>query len=222
MGCATSWLTLGLEARLSGPLVLRHLLDLPNLCTLAGLACGLLGILFAIWGVFPAAMIAMLWACAFDWFDGPIARRMPRRSDEERAFGAQLDSLVDLVSSGVCPAVVLLSYGQFSAWYLPGAILLVGSGAVRLAHFNLHGMPGEATYQGLAIDNNLLVFAILFLAEGSVERDTFAWVLYGTVVVLAFLGVSSVRTPKFVGRWYYVFSVLVLGLTGVYAWRLFG
>jgi CDP-diacylglycerol--serine O-phosphatidyltransferase len=182
----------------------------------------MLGMFFAVRGVYPAAMIAMLWACAFDWFDGPIARRLPERPDEERAFGAQLDSLVDLVSSGVCPAVVLLSYGQFSAWYLPGAILLVGSGAVRLAHYNLHGMAGEATYQGLAIDNNLLVVAILFLFEPAVERDTFVVALYVTIVVLAYLGVSSLRTPKFVGRWYYVFSMLVLGLTGVYAWRLLG
>ena len=44
--------------------------------------------------------------------------------------------------------------------------------------------------------------------------------LYGTIVVLATLGVSSLRTPKFVGRWYYVFVVLVVGLTGVYASRL--
>jgi CDP-diacylglycerol--serine O-phosphatidyltransferase len=200
--------------------VLRHLLDLPNLCTLAGLVCGILGIFFAVQGTFSAAMIAMLWACAFDWFDGPIARSLPGRPDEERAFGAQLDSLADLVSSGVCPAVVLLSYGQFSAWYLPGAILLVVAGAVRLAHFNVHGMVNEATYQGLAIDNNILVLSFLFLLEGSVERDTFAMVLYGTVVALASLGVSSIRTPKFVGRWYYVFSVLVLVLTGVYTWRL--
>ena len=200
--------------------MLRHLVDLPNLFTLAGLSCGLLGIFFAAQGAFSAAMIAMLWACAFDWFDGLIARRMAGRSDEERAFGAQLDSLADLVSSGVCPAVVLLSYGEFGAWYLPGAILLVAAGAVRLAHYNLHGMADEATYQGLAIDNNILVLSLLFLFEGSFERDTFAKVLYGTIVVLATLGVSSLRTPKFVGRWYYVFAVLVVGLTGVYASRL--
>ena len=129
-------------------------------------------------------------------------------------------ALADLVSSGVCPAVVLLSYGEFGAWYLPGAILLVAAGAVRLAHYNLHGMADEATYQGLAIDNNILVLSLLFLFEGSFERDTFAKVLYGTIVVLATLGVSSLRTPKFVGRSYYVFAVLVLGLTGVYASRL--
>ena len=139
-------------------------------------------------------MIALLWACAFDWFDGPVARRLSGRSAEERAFGAQLDSLADLVSSGVGPAVVLLSYGRFSAWYLPGAILLVVAGAVRLAHYNLHGMADEATYQGLAIDNNILVLSFLFLLEGSIGRDTFAALLYGTIVALAVLGISSIRT----------------------------
>ena len=84
-----------------------HAADLANAVTLGGLFCALLGIYFAIQGVFSAAIIALLWAIFFDWFDGPIARRTKGRPDELRALGGQLDSLVDIISSGVAPAILL-------------------------------------------------------------------------------------------------------------------
>jgi len=65
--------------------MLRFVKDAANLVTLAGLFCGVGSIYFAIRGTFPAAMIAMLWAVLFDWFDGPIARRTRGRTDEFRA-----------------------------------------------------------------------------------------------------------------------------------------
>ena len=109
------------------PIMLAFAKDLPNLCSLAGLLCALLGIYFAILHVYPAAMIGLLWAVLFDWCDGLIARRMKNRSDEQRAFGAQIDSLIDVVSFGVCPAVLLLSYGRFSPWFLPGAFAIIAA-----------------------------------------------------------------------------------------------
>ena len=81
--------------------IVAHAGDPANAVTLAGLFCGVLGIYFAVCDVFPAAVIALLWATFFDWFDGPIARRTKGRTDELRALGGQLDSLVDIVSSGV-------------------------------------------------------------------------------------------------------------------------
>ena len=50
--------------------------DLPNICSLAGLLCALLGIYFAVLKIFPAAIIGMLWAVLFDWGDGIIARKI--------------------------------------------------------------------------------------------------------------------------------------------------
>jgi len=51
--------------------MLSFALDPPNIVSLTGLASALLGIYFAILGLFPAAMIGFVWAIAFDWFDGP-------------------------------------------------------------------------------------------------------------------------------------------------------
>ena len=56
------------------PAILSYVKDLPNLCSLAGLACTLSAIYFCIIGVYEAAMIGMIWAVAFDWADGLVAR----------------------------------------------------------------------------------------------------------------------------------------------------
>ena len=98
--------------------ILSYAKDLPNICSLVGLLCAVLAIYFAVQENFPAAMIGMIWAVFFDWSDGIIARRMKGRTEEQRFFGAQLDSLIDIVSFGICPAVVLLSYGHFSLWFI--------------------------------------------------------------------------------------------------------
>ncbi|NOR51099.1 MAG: CDP-alcohol phosphatidyltransferase, partial [Gammaproteobacteria bacterium] len=94
------------------PTILSFVKDLPNLCSLAGLACTILAIYFSILGVYHAAMIGMIWAVAFDWADGLVARRMKGRTGNDRAFGGQLDVLIDIVSYGVAPAILLLSYGK--------------------------------------------------------------------------------------------------------------
>ena len=93
--------------------ILSYVWDLPNLCSLAGLGCTLLAIYFIILGVYPAAMIGMIWAVAFDWADGLIARRMKGRTGSDGLFGGQLDVLIDIVSYGITPAILLLSYGKY-------------------------------------------------------------------------------------------------------------
>ena len=64
--------------------MLSYAKDLPNICSLTGLACTLLAIYFSILGNYHAAMIGMLWAVAFDWADGLIARRMKGRVEQMR------------------------------------------------------------------------------------------------------------------------------------------
>ncbi len=201
------------------PSIIGFALDLPNICSLAGLFCALLGIYYAIRGVFPAAIIGILWAVVFDWFDGVIARRLTGRTASQRAFGTQLDSLIDVVSFSVCPAIVLLSYSQYSPWFVPGAFVIISTGVLRLSYFNVFGLVDDSTYMGLALDNNVLVLAFVFLLDGLVLRGTFAVILYITLLALAAMNVAPVRTPKLTGGWYYGLVVYVLVMTGVFGWR---
>ena len=82
----------------SHPTILSDVKALPNNFSLAGLASTVLAIYFSILGIYPAAMIGMIWAVAFDWADGLIARRMKGRTGNDSAFGGQLDVLIDIVS----------------------------------------------------------------------------------------------------------------------------
>ena len=192
--------------------------DLPNLCSLVGLLCAVLGIYFAIRGSFHLALIGVLWAVLFDWADGIIARKIAGRTDHDRAFGAQLDSLIDIVSFGVFPAVFLLSYGKFNPWFLPGAFLIVAAGAMRLSYFNIFGLASDGRYMGLALDNNVIIVAFVFLFEGLMGHAAFSIVLYSLSMVMLVFNLAPIRTPKFSGSWFYVLIVYTVGLTVIHGW----
>lgn len=208
------------NSRATSPTILSFVKDLPNLCSLTGLFCAVLAIYFAILGVFSAAMIGLIWAVFFDWCDGIIAKRMKGRTQEQRSFGGQLDSLIDIVSFGVLPAVLLLSYGAYSPWFLPGAYLIVAAIAIRLSYFNVFGLNDDSTYMGLAADNNGILFSLVFLLDGLISKTSFSVILYIVCLSIAALNVAPIRTPKLSGRWFYVLIVLVLGLTAVYGLKL--
>jgi phosphatidylserine synthase len=204
----------------SRPPLLRLVRDLPNLCTLAGLAAAVLGIFFALRGVFPAAMIALLWAVVFDWTDGIVARHLSARTSDQRSFGAQIDSMVDIISFSVAPALLLLRVGDFNGWFAPGAFVVLAAGAIRLSYFNVFGLIDGSTYRGLSLDNNVLVLALLFVAEPLVPATSFAIALYVVLLVLAALNLSPFETPKLGGRWYWAVIAYAFAMSLVYAWQL--
>ena len=204
----------------SPPSILSFAKDLPNICSLAGLLCAVLAIYYAVLGIFPAAMIGLIWAVFFDWTDGISARHLKERNDKQREFGGQLDSLIDIVSFSICPAIVLLSYGHFSPWFLPGAFIIVATGVLRLSYFNVFGLVGESTYMGLALDNNIIVLTGVFLFNVMVDQTIFSAALYILLIVLAALNVAPIRTPKFAGRWYYALMLYTMVITVIYGWQL--
>ncbi len=200
--------------------ILSFAKDLPNICSLAGLLCTLLAIYYAILGLFPAAMIGLIWAVFFDWSDGIIARHLKGRNDKQREFGGQLDSLIDIVSFSICPAIILLSYGHFSPWFVPGAFIIVATGVLRLSYFNVFGLVEKSTYMGLALDNNVIILVFVFLFNGVISQTAFSVFLYILLMVLAAFNVASIKTPKFAGRWYYALMLYTLVITVIYGRQL--
>jgi len=211
-----------MTTKIQQPTILSYAKDIPNLCSLAGLACTVLAIYFCIQGVYAAAMIGMIWAVAFDWADGLIARRMKGRTGDDSKFGGQLDVLIDIVSYGVTPAILLLSYGGFSLVYLIGAFLMVATSALRLSYFSTFGLAGGTKYTGLALDNNsiLLVFIVLFSVF--FDKDTFAVILYVCSMVIIALNVSQIKTPKLSGnpRNVVILAIYTLSISAIYGWQL--
>jgi len=204
------------------PTVLSFLKDIPNLCSLAGLACTISAIYFSILGVYAAAMIGMIWAVAFDWADGLIARRMKGRTGKDRAFGGQFDVLIDIVSYGVVPAILLLSYGKYDPIFLLGAFLVLAASATRLSYFSVFGLTDGSKYTGLALDNNNIILVFVFIFEGVCSEGIFSVILYLSVLGLAALNVSQIKTPKLSGNPVnvYILAIYTLGMTGIYGWQL--
>lgn len=202
--------------------IISYVKDLPNVCSLAGLACTVSAIYFSMLGVFEAAMIGMIWAVAFDWADGLVARKMKGRTGTDRVFGGQLDLVIDIVSYGVAPAVLLLSYGSLNVLYLPVAFIVLAAGAIRLSFFSTFGLSDDARYTGLALDNNSIILVFLFLFEDLCPREIFSSVLCASALVLAVLNVSQIKTPKFSGhrRNVVLLSVYTIAVTSLYSWKL--
>ena len=140
------------------------------------------------------AAVAILLASVFDVLDGKVARL----SGATSKFGVQYDSLADLVSFGVAPAVLAFSwalrpYGRFG-WL--AAFIFVVCGALRLARFNVMSATGETKYfKGLPIPAAASMIALtillyLRLVETGWIKDIVILVM---IYILAFLMVSSIR-----------------------------
>jgi CDP-diacylglycerol--serine O-phosphatidyltransferase len=201
--------------------IIGHLLDAANLVTLAGLLSLILAITFAVREEFAAAGIGLVAAFFFDGIDGLVAKRLSGRTGADHAFGANLDSLVDVVGAGATLAVLLLSYGEFGLAYVPGAFALVGAAAFRLSYFNVHGLaPGTTRYIGLPTDQAIIAFAALMLLDSQLDRELFQVFLYGNVIALVALMVSPLRVPKLTGRSFFALNTLALSIGALHIMRL--
>ncbi len=167
---------------------------LPNLFTTGNLFCGFWAIISVFQEKFFYAAVAILLASVFDVLDGKVARL----SGSTSKFGVQYDSLADLVSFGIAPALLAFSwalrpYGKFG-WL--AAFLFVVCGALRLARFNIQSSSGEVKYfKGLPIPAAALMIALtILLYLELIETD---WVkdiaVLAMIYILAFLMVSNIR-----------------------------
>ena len=202
--------------------ILAYIMDLPNLCSLVGLGCTLLAIYFLLIEMFALAMIGMIWAVAFDWLDGLIARKMKGRTGTDKEFGGQLDLLIDIVSYGVTPAILILSYSNFNPYLLFITFIMLVFGAIRLSYFNTFGLSDDKKYTGLAIDNNSIILVFLFMFSEYFDRSTFAVFLGASGLFLAILNVSPIKTPKLSGNPINVIllAIYTLLITIFYSWTL--
>ena len=171
---------------------------LPNLFTTGNLFCGFWAIISVFQEKFFYAAIAILLASVFDILDGKVARISGAMSK----FGVQYDSLADLVSFGIAPAVLAFSwalrpYGKFG-WL--AAFVFVACGALRLARFNVQSSSGETKYfKGLPIPAaaSMLALTILLylrLIETGWVNDIIILIM---IWVLSFLMVSNLRYFSF-------------------------
>jgi len=170
-------------------LVLRA--AIPNAFTLSNLLCGFLSILFAANGDYKNAGILVLIGMMLDSMDGRIARMLKVQSE----MGKELDSLADIVTFGVAPAV-LVYYYSFAVYGLTGMIiagLFPLFGAYRLARFNINASKSSMNYfRGVPITAAGGILTLLTLIHDWIPNI----VVSVSFTALCFLMVSRIRIPS--------------------------
>ncbi len=194
---------------------------LPNLFTTASLFAGFYSIIHSMKGDYEISAIAVLVALVLDGLDGRIARMTNTTSK----FGAEYDSLADLVAFGVAPAILAYTWGMapFGKWGWVAAFLFVTCGALRLARFNIQiGIIESKVFNGLPIPGAASVVAtgvLVYYYFGGTGNFNHPFLLFG-VIALALFMVSSIKYYSFKDLNFFarkpfmsiVLMVLVLGI----------
>jgi CDP-diacylglycerol--serine O-phosphatidyltransferase len=178
---------------------------LPNLFTVSSIFCGVYSITLSAGEPtgdnFYRAAVAIFFGSFFDAFDGRVARLTRTQSD----FGVELDSLADVISFGVAPAILVYKWalaGMGIAGFIIASIY-AACGAIRLARFNVsaHVETGIQRYfVGLPIPlaAGVLVSLVIALTNlGAVSDPVGPWPIATVVLVLSFLMVSTIRYRTF-------------------------
>ena len=193
--------------------------------TYLSLGSSFFGIAMASAGNFKLAIICLLLSGLCDMLDGPVARTK-KRTEPEKKFGIQIDSLCDLVSFGVLPAYIgycmtITLIPENSAYRI--AALCIGifyalCAVIRLAYFNVmeeerqrvEGEQKRKSYRGLPVTNISLILPCIYLSRLFLDGIWYPLLILLSLLVTAFLFIINFKVIKANAK-----QEVVLGLFGV-------
>ena len=158
--------------------------------------CGIMGIICASEGNIFHAIVLLMVAGICDMFDGKVARTKKRRTKEEKHFGIQLDSLADVVSFGVLPAIIGYNLGA----PLPLVALFPTAGLIRLAWFNVLEIIRDSSepvkaYTGLPITTSAMIFPFIYMIK-DILGSYFKMTYIITMIVVGILFILKIKIKK--------------------------
>ncbi len=169
---------------------------LPNLFTASSIFVGVISIAEASKGHFVLASWLILLALVFDGLDGRIARMTNTTSQ----FGVEFDSLADIISFGIAPAMLLYFFAghHFGRFGILVSALYVIFGAIRLARFNISTAKTDPNvFIGLPIPTAAIFISMWILLFYKYELESYSIVLLFLALSVAMLMVSNFRYPSF-------------------------
>ena len=176
----------------------RGIYLLPNLFTIGAMFAGFYAIVAAMKGHYESAAIAIFIAMVMDALDGRIARLLHAQSE----FGVQLDSLSDMLSFGVAPALVMYSWSLAiigkSGWLV--AFIYAACTGLRLARFNVQVQKSDKRYfQGLPTPSaaGLVASIVWVINVVDISGESIALPLSVVAILLGLLKVSTIRYRSF-------------------------
>ncbi len=181
------------------------------------------GVTFALRGKPDAAVVCLILSGICDMFDGTVARTA-KRTDMQKAYGIQIDSLADVMSFGLLPAAIGYCLFDLSGNHSVFATVLTVSicaiyvlcGLIRLAYFNVTEEEMQARgekrsyYLGLPITVASLILSVSYFIIGGMERVSSIYT--GLLIVLAIAFVSKFHMPKVKLKYVVILSFAGLGV----------
>lgn len=184
------------------------------------------GLMFAVAGIFLAfttdkitySYSCLMMAGICDLFDGMVARKC-KRTEEEKLFGIELDSLVDVVNFIALPICIFIAMGLTHIWDPFIFALFAICGVARLGYFNIATADSEGPvkyYTGLPVTFSALIFPLIYLLEVPLPKNVFPFVFEGFIVLVSICQILKVKIPKPKGIWYGIFGLLAIVMLVVF------
>lgn len=177
--------------------------DYTVILTYLSLICAILGMTRAIHGDYKIAVICLLTAGVFDSFDGLVARTKKNRTEDEKAFGIQLDSLCDVIGFGVFPALICYLLGVRGVLGIMLVCFFCICAVIRLAFFNvLEGKRqqteggGNKRYRGMPVTTVAFLLPLLFWTQYIVSDFAFMVMLHVFLLLAGFLFILDFPMKK--------------------------
>ena len=160
------------------------------------------GMMFTMNGHFKLAVTCLALSGLCDMLDGKIARTKKNRTEDEKRFGIQIDSLCDIVCFGVAPALLCYRLGMRSLIGIFILMIYVLAGLIRLAFFNVmeerrqdETDENRKYYQGLPITSAAIALPIVFMLSPILRRD-FLVTLHAVVLTIGILFITNFKLKK--------------------------
>lgn len=171
--------------------------DRSVILTYIGIVFSIIGIFFAFRGELTWSMICLIIVGVCDLTDGTVARSFTDRSEDERMFGIQIDSLSDALGFVALPIAISLGFGNNDAVSIAVCALYAIAGLVRLAYFNVLSAKSKVkVFTGLPVPAVVLVFPFLWLIAKYVDGFWITVLFDVCMAILAILFVSRIRINK--------------------------
>lgn len=177
--------------------------DYTVVVTYISLISSIMGMFFAIDGKLPLAVFCLAFSGLCDMFDGKIARTKKNRTDDEKAFGIQIDSLCDVVCFGIFPIILGYQLGMCKIYSLMILAFYGVAGVIRLAYFNVMEEKRQSEtsenrkyYQGLPITSMAVLLPLLAVFKPMLGKREFMLSLHALVLLVGLLFITNFKFRK--------------------------
>ena len=176
--------------------------DYTVVLTYISLGISVFGITMALEGNFRMAIFCLALSGLCDMFDGKIARTKKNRTEDEKNFGIQIDSLCDVVCFGVFPAMICYCLGVNTPAGVASLIFYCVASVIRLAYFNVTEAKRQTQteenrkyYQGLPITSMAIILPFLYLMR-RYYMIYFLIVIHIEVIIVGLLFILNIKVKK--------------------------